>query len=102
MNLRFLNPQFFIGSRVGDAALENELERQVKSYDHMLGVLLEAVKVLAAAVPVDSLTPADRLALERLKGLGPVATLSATPHHNALPSGADGTAKSPDEASSPS
>jgi hypothetical protein len=48
------------------------------------------------------LTPADHLALERLKGLGPVATLSATPLHNALPSGADGTAKSPDEASSPS
>jgi hypothetical protein len=71
MNLRCFNPQFFIGSRVGDVALENDWEQQVRSYDYRLDVLIDAVKVLAAAVPADSLTPADQLALERLRALVP-------------------------------
>jgi hypothetical protein len=70
MNVRCFNPQFFIGSRVGDAALESE--RKASSYEHRLEVLIEAVKVLAAAVPVDSMTPADQLVLEQLRALGRV------------------------------
>jgi hypothetical protein len=70
MNVRCFNPQFFIGSRVGDAALESE--RKSSNYEHRLEVLIEAVKVLAAAVPADSLTPADQLALEQLRALGRV------------------------------
>jgi hypothetical protein len=71
MNLRCFNPQFFIGSRVGDVALEKEWGQSVRAYDHRLDVLIEAVKVLAARVPADSLTPADQLVLEQLKALGP-------------------------------
>jgi hypothetical protein len=69
MNVRCFNPQFFIGSRVGDVALENEWARAGR-YDHRLEVLIEAVKVLAASIPADSLTPAGQLALEQLKALG--------------------------------
>jgi hypothetical protein len=70
MNLRCFNPQIFIGSRVGDVALESESGQSARSYDYRLEVLIDAVKVLAAAVPPDSLTPADQLALEQLKTLG--------------------------------
>jgi hypothetical protein len=74
MTLRCFNPQFFIASRVGDVALENEWGQSNSRYDHRLDVLIEAVKVLAAAVPVDSLTPADQLVLEQLRLLGPAPT----------------------------
>jgi hypothetical protein len=67
MNVRCFNPQFFISSRVGDAALESE--RKARAYEHRVEVLIEAVKVLAAAVPVDSLMPADQLVLEQLRAL---------------------------------
>ena len=70
MNVRCFNPQFFIGSRVGDAALENEWAPAGR-YDHRLEVLIEAVKVLADSVHADSLTPAGQLALVQLKALGP-------------------------------
>ena len=74
MNLRCFNPQFFIGSRVGDVALENEWAKSARSYDHKLDVLIDAVKVLSAAVPAGSLTPADQLALEQLRALRPTPT----------------------------
>jgi hypothetical protein len=71
MNLRCFNPQFFIGSRVGDTALENEWAQSGRNYDHRLDVLIEAVKVLAATVPASSMTPADQLVLEQLRALRP-------------------------------
>ena len=71
MTLRCFNPQFFIGSRVGDVALENESKHSVRNYEHRLDVVIEAVKVLAASVPANSLTPADQLALEQLRALRP-------------------------------
>jgi hypothetical protein len=71
MNVRCFNPQFFIGSRVGDLALESEMGPSVRDYDYRLDVLIEAVKVLAAAVPADSLTPAGQLALQQIQALGP-------------------------------
>ncbi len=74
MNVRCFNPQFFIGSRVGDAALETEMGQSARDYDYRLDVLIEAVKVLAAAVPADSLTPAGQLALQQIQALGPVRT----------------------------
>jgi hypothetical protein len=70
MNLRCFNPQFFIGSRVGDVALENERAQSARN-DRRLDVLIEAVKVLATSVPADSLTPADQLVLEQLRALRP-------------------------------
>jgi hypothetical protein len=86
MSLRCFNPQFFIGSRVGDAALESE--QKVSSYEHRLEVLIEAVKVLAALVPADTLTTADQLALEKLRALGPMRGERDTPH-DALPPGGE-------------
>jgi hypothetical protein len=71
MHFSCFNPQFYIGSRVGDSALDTEWAQSAGSYDHRVDVLIDAVKVLAAAVPADSLTPAEQLALERLKALGP-------------------------------
>jgi hypothetical protein len=71
MNMRCFNPQFFIGSRVGDVAIENERAQAARIYDRRLDVLIEAVKVLAATVPSESLTPADQLALEQLRALRP-------------------------------
>lgn len=73
MNLRCFNPQFFIGSRVGDAAIESEQARSTRSHDRRLDVIIEAVKVLAATIPADSLTPADQLVLEQLRALRPVS-----------------------------
>jgi hypothetical protein len=78
MNVRCFNPQFFIGSRVGDVALENEWT-QAGRYDYRLEVLIEAVKVLADSIPADSLTPAGQLALEQIKALGP-APIGDRPH----------------------
>jgi hypothetical protein len=72
MNLRCFNPQFFIGSRVGDSALGQEGEESGRPYDYRLEVLIEAVKVLAAAVPPERLTPAEQLVLEQLKALAPL------------------------------
>jgi hypothetical protein len=69
MNMRCFNPQFFIGSRVGDVAIENERAQAARFHDRRLDVLIEAVKVLAASVPAESLTPADQLVLEQLKAL---------------------------------
>jgi hypothetical protein len=70
MNLRCFNPQFFIGSRVGDVAIENE-RAQAARYDRRLDVIIEAVKVLSATIPAESLTPADQLVLEQLRALRP-------------------------------
>ena len=71
MNMRCFNPQFFIGSRVGDVAIENERAQAARIYDRRLDVLIEAVKVLAATVPAESLTPADQLVFEQLRALRP-------------------------------
>jgi hypothetical protein len=69
MNLRCLNPQFFIASRVGDVALEHDRAHGAGAHDHRLGVVIEAVSVLCARVPADALLPADRAAFERLDAL---------------------------------
>lgn len=73
MNLHCFNPQFFIGARVGDVALENE-RRQSRGDDYRLDVLIEAVKVLAANLPADGLSPADQLVLEQLRALRPASS----------------------------
>jgi hypothetical protein len=68
MNVRCFNPQFFIASRVGDAALEQE-DARWSVLDHQLGVVIDALKALRAAVPADAVLPGDRLALDRLEEL---------------------------------
>jgi hypothetical protein len=70
MNLRCFNPQFFIASKVGDEALERDEERRARKLDHDLGILVDAMRVLSAAVPADHVLPDDRLALDRLEELG--------------------------------
>jgi hypothetical protein len=70
MNLRCFNPQFFIASKVGEEALEGDEERRARKLDHDLGVLIDALKVLCAAVPADQLLHDDRVALDRLEELG--------------------------------
>jgi hypothetical protein len=69
MNLRCFNPQFYIASRVGDAALDQEMAFRAVGRDDQMGIIIDALRVLCAAVPTEGLLPADRLALERLKAL---------------------------------
>jgi hypothetical protein len=79
LNLRCFNPQFFIASRVGDAALEQESKQlRASSLDAQMRTVVEALRVLCAAVPTDGLPPADRLALDRLNALGERADWDAT------------------------
>jgi len=70
MNMRCFNPQFFIASKVGDEALERDEARRARKFDHDLGILVDAVRVLCAAVPADHVLSGDRLALDRLEELG--------------------------------
>jgi hypothetical protein len=60
MNLRCFNPQFFIASGLGDAALAQEEGLRATSFDSQM----------STAIPTGDLWPADRRALDRLKALG--------------------------------
>ena len=62
MSLRCFNPQFFIGSRVGDAALETDYGASTK----ML-IVIDALRALSGAVALEHMLPGDRLALDRLQ-----------------------------------
>jgi hypothetical protein len=72
LSLRCFNPQFFIASRVGDAALEagSEQLRGRRRLDSQMRTVIEAMRVLCAAVATDGLPAVDRLALDRLNALG--------------------------------
>jgi hypothetical protein len=70
MNMRCFNPQFFIASRVGDEALQRDEERRARKVDHDMGIVIDALRVLSAAVPADNVRGGDRLALDRLEALG--------------------------------
>jgi hypothetical protein len=70
MNLRCFNPQFYVASRVGDAALDQEIAVHARRRNDQMAVVVDALRVLCAAVPTEGLLPADRLALERLRALG--------------------------------
>lgn len=76
MNLRCFNPQFFVASKVGDLALEQDLKHSVRGYEQELRVVIEAVRALCGAVPHDALSPVDLLALDRLEALGQPADSS--------------------------
>jgi hypothetical protein len=69
MNLRCFNPQFFIASKFGDAALRPDRAGTGGAYDRDLGIVIDALRALSAAVPTDRLLRGDRLALERLEEL---------------------------------
>ena len=70
VNLRCFNPQFFIASRLGDVALDQEVRLRTRSFDSQMGIVVKAMMVLSAAVPTDNVPPADRLALDQLRALG--------------------------------
>jgi hypothetical protein len=70
MNLSCFNPQIFLASKVGDAALESEDGCRAGRPGHDLDIVIDAVRALHAAVPTDHLLPDDRLALDRLEELG--------------------------------
>jgi hypothetical protein len=69
MSLHCFNPQFFICSRVGDAALEADRGGLTLKFPQEMNIVIDAVRALAAAVPLGHLLPGDRLALDRLQGL---------------------------------
>ena len=41
-----------------------------RKFDHDLGIVVDALRVLCGALPADDLQPGDRLALARLEELG--------------------------------
>jgi hypothetical protein len=69
VNLRCFNPQFFISSRVGDAALEADCGAFTRRFAQDMHTVVDAVRALSVAVPLAEMLPADRLALDRLQGL---------------------------------
>jgi hypothetical protein len=69
VNVRCFNPQFFIGSRVGDVALEQQYEERVQSYAQQFGVLVDAVRVLCTMIPAGELGPADQAVVEQFMAL---------------------------------
>jgi hypothetical protein len=79
MNIRCFNPQFFLGSRVGDHALEGDWEQRASGFDHRLGVVIDALRVLCEAVRAEVLLPSDQVALDRLKALEASADRRLTP-----------------------
>jgi hypothetical protein len=69
MSLRCFNPQFFIGSRVGDAALEAEHEAITRRSRQEMRIVIDALRALSAALPLEQMPPGDRLAVHRLQEL---------------------------------
>jgi hypothetical protein len=71
LNLRCFNPQFFIASRVGDVALDRDSDQfRAGNVDARMRTVVEALRVICRTVPTDGLSPADRLALDRVDALG--------------------------------
>jgi hypothetical protein len=70
MNMRCFNPQFFIASKVGDEALQRDEASRARRFDHDLGIVVDGLRVLYGAVPIDQFVDADRLALDRVEELG--------------------------------
>lgn len=66
---RFFNPQIFVSYNSGDAPIENHVLRRAGSYGKQLGRILDVLDVLVARLPADSLTPRERLAVDRLQEL---------------------------------
>jgi hypothetical protein len=69
MSLRCFNPQFFIGSRVGDTALEADYPAMTPRFRQEMHIVIDALRALSTALPLEQMLPGDRLALERLQGL---------------------------------
>jgi hypothetical protein len=69
MSLSCFNPQFFIGSKVGDTALEAESAATTRRSREEIKIVIDALRALSAALPVEQMPPGDRLAVDRLRGL---------------------------------
>jgi hypothetical protein len=63
------NPQFFINSNPGDAAVENDVLAEVGSYGKQLGTIIDALGVVLSKLADTDLLPADREALARFQDL---------------------------------
>jgi hypothetical protein len=69
MSLSCFNPQFFICSRVGDAALEDDDGAFSRRFPQEMHIIIDAIRALSAAVPLGHLLPGDHFALDRLQWL---------------------------------
>jgi hypothetical protein len=69
MSLHCFNPQFFIASRVGDAALEGGSGAFTRRFAQQMQIIIDAMRALSVAVPLGQMLPGDRLALDRLQEL---------------------------------
>lgn len=66
---RFFNPQIFVSLNSGDAAVENHVLKKAGSYGKQLGRILDTLDVLVARLPAESLTPAERRAVDAFRDL---------------------------------
>ena len=69
MRLSCFNPQFFIGSRVGDAALEAAYGAVNRRSRREMQVVIDALRALSTALPREQMPRHDRLAMDRLQEL---------------------------------
>jgi hypothetical protein len=66
---RFFNPQIFVSLNSSDAPVENHVLRKAGSYGKQLGRILDTLDVLVARLPAESLTPAERSAVDAFRDL---------------------------------
>jgi hypothetical protein len=69
MRLSCFNPQFFLASKVGDTALEDESAAIIRRSRQEMQIVIDALRALAAALPTEQMPPGDRRAVDRLQGL---------------------------------
>ena len=81
MNLQCFNPQFFMASRVGDAALEADYGPFARRFTQQMNIIIDAMRALSVAVPQGQMLPGDRLALDRLQELAQNMDQSGTADH---------------------
>jgi hypothetical protein len=66
---RFFNPQIYVSYNSGDVDIENHVLRRAGSYGRQLGRVLDVLDVLVARLQPETLTPAERLAVDRFREL---------------------------------
>jgi hypothetical protein len=81
MSLRCFNPQFFIGSRVGDAALEADYGALARRSRQEVRIVVDALQALTAVAQLEHMPPSDRLAVDRLHWLAQELDRSGTGDH---------------------
>ena len=82
---RFFNPQIYLSYNSGDVDVENHVLRRVGSYGRQLGRILDVLDVLVARLPLDRLTSAERLAVDRFQELSRTVDAAVAAYRGTTP-----------------